>query len=114
MTSSDKKRFVRRKKTLQRLQNEERRVKERETKESAGVKVKMAASEERKERNQTVAAEEKKREQRRIDHLRGVRGKIDQREFEKCAASERKEIDHLVSAQFTDIYTDISLCTTGA
>ncbi|XP_072278445.1 uncharacterized protein C11orf16 homolog [Pyxicephalus adspersus] len=90
---------VHRKKTLQRLQNEEQKLKEREIKDIANIKAKMAAGEERKERNQTIAAEDKKREQRRLQHLQKVREKIDRREYEKCAASEQKEIERLAAQQ---------------
>ncbi|XP_018426646.1 PREDICTED: uncharacterized protein C11orf16 homolog [Nanorana parkeri] len=88
-----------RKKSELRLQNEEQKVKERETRNITNMKAKMAASEERKERNRTVAAEDKKREQRRLEHLRNVREKIDRREYEKCAASEQNEIKHLAAQQ---------------
>ncbi|XP_068116450.1 uncharacterized protein C11orf16 homolog [Hyperolius riggenbachi] len=86
-----------RKKTQNRLENEELKVREREMKNATNIKAKMAACEERKERNLTEAAEDKKREQRRLDHLRKVREKIDQREFEKCAANEQKDIDHMAA-----------------
>ncbi|KAM5137868.1 uncharacterized protein C11orf16 homolog [Mantella aurantiaca] len=86
-----------RKKTLQRLQNEEMKAKERAIKDVANIKSKMAANEERKERKETVAAEDRKREERRIRHLRRVRETIDRREYEKCAASEQKEIEQLAA-----------------
>lgn len=89
--------FVRRKKMQEWLQNDEQRVKQQEIKNINNMKAKMEVREKRQEHKETVAAEDKKREQRRLNHLHRVRETIDQREYEKCATSERKEIECLVS-----------------
>ncbi|XP_075043526.1 uncharacterized protein C11orf16 homolog [Mixophyes fleayi] len=86
-----------RRKNQQRLQNEELKLKDQEMRNTASLEAKMAACEERSEHRQTVATEDKKREQRRLDHLRKVREKIDQKEFEKCASNEQKEINRVAA-----------------
>ncbi|XP_063294937.1 uncharacterized protein C11orf16 homolog [Pelobates fuscus] len=86
---------VHRHKTLQRLKNEDVKVKEQAAKKTQNITAKKAARERNSVRMQTIAAEDKLKEQRRLDHLRSVREKIDQREFDKCAANEQKEIEHM-------------------
>lgn len=82
-------------KTLQRLQNEELKLKDEQTRNVSTIKAKMAAQEERSERHQTVASEDKKKEERRMGHLRRVRERIDQKELEKCVAAEQRERSHV-------------------
>ncbi|XP_063800127.1 uncharacterized protein C11orf16 homolog isoform X2 [Pseudophryne corroboree] len=86
-----------RKKTLHRLQNEEMKLREQEMRNIDVMKAKLAVQEERSEHHQTMAAEDKKREQRRMDHLRKVREKIDQKEYQKCAANEQREMNHMAA-----------------
>uniref|UniRef100_A0A803JRP2 Chromosome 4 C11orf16 homolog n=1 Tax=Xenopus tropicalis TaxID=8364 RepID=A0A803JRP2_XENTR len=88
---------IHRKKTLQRLYNEELKMKEKEKREGESRKAKMEVREQKERRFETLAAEEKQREKRRLDHLRHVREKIDQKEFEKFAANELKETEFTVS-----------------
>ncbi|KAM4618008.1 uncharacterized protein C11orf16 homolog [Discoglossus pictus] len=83
-----------RKKTLNHLKNEELKVKEREIKKVQNIKAKKHAREINNLRMETLAAEDKQKEQRRLDHLRHVREKIDQKEFEICATNEQKEINN--------------------
>ncbi|KAM8938745.1 uncharacterized protein C11orf16 homolog [Pelodytes ibericus] len=81
--------------TLQRLRKEDLKVKEQEARNTQNIKTKKAARESHDLRLQTLAAEEKQKEQRRLHHLRNIREKIDQREFEKCATNEQREINHV-------------------
>ncbi|XP_071975246.1 uncharacterized protein C11orf16 homolog isoform X2 [Engystomops pustulosus] len=57
-------------KTLQRLQNEEQKLKDAQARNINVMKTKMATQEERSDRHQTMATEEKKKEERRLGHLR--------------------------------------------
>ncbi|XP_069824131.1 uncharacterized protein C11orf16 homolog [Dendropsophus ebraccatus] len=82
-------------KTLQRLQNEEQKLKDKRARNVAIIKAKMAAQEERSERHETIATEDKKKEEQRLGHLRKVRERIDQKEYEKCAATEQREMSHM-------------------
>ncbi|XP_018112738.1 uncharacterized protein C11orf16 homolog [Xenopus laevis] len=84
---------IHRKKTLQRLQNEELKLKEEEKRQGQSRRAKNELREQKESRFQTLAAEEKQREKRRLDHLRNVREKIDLKEYEKCAANELKEAE---------------------
>ncbi|KAM3918722.1 uncharacterized protein C11orf16 homolog [Leptodactylus fuscus] len=101
---------VHRMKTLQRLKNEEKQLKEEQVRKVSIMKAKMAAQEERGERHQTIATEDKKKEQRRLGHLRKVREKIDQREFNKCVANEQRERNHMESQKrkFQDHYKQVA------
>ncbi|XP_053545316.1 uncharacterized protein C11orf16 homolog [Bombina bombina] len=83
-----------RNKTLRHLQNEDRKVKEQQIKNVQNINAKKKVHENISLRTQTLAAEDKKKEQRRLDHLRHVREKIDQKEFEKCVINEQKEINN--------------------
>ncbi|KAG8438456.1 hypothetical protein GDO86_008945 [Hymenochirus boettgeri] len=65
---------------------------EQEKRERQNFKAKKEAQEQNQRYYQTLAADDKRKEQRRLDHLRNVREKIDKKEYEKCAANERKEI----------------------
>ncbi|XP_073401290.1 uncharacterized protein C11orf16 homolog isoform X2 [Dendrobates tinctorius] len=82
-------------KTLHRLQNEEQKLRDGRERNVTAMMAKMAAQEERSEWHQTLAVEDKKKEERRLGHLRKVRERIDQKEFEKCAANEQRERDHM-------------------
>ncbi|KAM4011956.1 uncharacterized protein C11orf16 homolog isoform 1-T2 [Anomaloglossus baeobatrachus] len=84
-------------KTLHRLQNEDQKLKDERERNFTAMTAKMAAQEERIERHQTLAKEDKKKQGRRLGHLRKVRERIDQKEFEKCAANEQREQDHMES-----------------
>ncbi|XP_069594578.1 uncharacterized protein C11orf16 homolog [Ranitomeya imitator] len=82
-------------KTLHRLQNEEQKLKDERERNVTAMTAKITAQEERSERYQTLAVEDKKKEERRLGHLRKVRERIDQKEFEKCAVNEQRERDHM-------------------
>ncbi|XP_077142748.1 uncharacterized protein C11orf16 homolog isoform X2 [Ranitomeya variabilis] len=82
-------------KTLHRLQNEEQKLKDERERNVTAMTAKITAQEERSERHQTLAVEDKKKEERRLGHLRKVRERIDQKEFEKCAAKEQRERNHM-------------------
>ncbi|XP_056410351.1 uncharacterized protein C11orf16 homolog [Hyla sarda] len=82
-------------KTLQRLQNEEKKLKDEEARHVSILKTKMAAQEERGDHRQTIATEDKRKEEQRMGHLRTVREKIHQREYQKCAETEERERNHM-------------------
>ncbi|XP_073515664.1 uncharacterized protein C11orf16 homolog [Phyllobates terribilis] len=82
-------------KTLHRLQNEEQKLRDERERNVTAMTAKMAAQEERSGWHQTLAVEDKKKGERRMGHLRKVRERIDQKEFEKCAANEQRERDHM-------------------
>uniref|UniRef100_A0A8C5LT22 DUF4537 domain-containing protein n=1 Tax=Leptobrachium leishanense TaxID=445787 RepID=A0A8C5LT22_9ANUR len=84
-----------RKKTLERLKKDDLKIKEQSARSIQNSRAKKEASEKNSQRMQTIAAEEKMKEQRRLDHLRQVREKIDKREFEKCVVNEQKAIKQM-------------------
>ncbi|XP_053305192.1 uncharacterized protein C11orf16 homolog [Spea bombifrons] len=97
-------------KTLQRLKHEDVKLKEKASRAAQSMKAKQEARESNSLRLQTIAAEDKQKEQRRMEHLRHVREKIDQREFEKCAANERREIkqEEARRRKVNDRYRDVA------
>ncbi|MEE6498710.1 hypothetical protein FKM82_003210 [Ascaphus truei] len=86
---------VHRKKTLQHFKDEALKVKKQILRNEQNIKAKQDTRENHKLRTQTLAAEDKQREQRRLDHLQHVRERLDQKEYEKCAANEQKQINSL-------------------
>ncbi|XP_069079755.1 uncharacterized protein C11orf16 homolog [Pleurodeles waltl] len=81
-----------RQKTQQHFQNEERKLKEQIAKRIQSLKVKQVAQQNASQRMQTLSEEEKQKEQRRLAHLKNVREKIDEREFQKCREEAEKEL----------------------
>ncbi|XP_044148334.1 uncharacterized protein C11orf16 homolog [Bufo gargarizans] len=97
-------------KTLRHLQNEEQKLKDKQARNVTSMKAKMAAHEERSERHQTLATEDKKKEEHRLGHLRKVRERIDQKEFEKCVINEQRERNHMEeqSRRLQDHYKEVA------